>query len=405
MVRDQDRERAERETASGAGKHPTSARSHGVMAQLLLLRNDLNGAQQSDCASAGAARIRATSASNPAAIPCSVVGNDEARARIDAFLVRHPHDASALVLAAKVYKELAQPVKVEELLTRALAADPANPSTYALLAEVYISQKRLADAKKQFTEIVKLKPRSVAALTMMGLICYADRDLDGAQQWWEKAMQVDSYAAAAANNLAWLYAEGRGARGGAAAGDDREVEVSELPEVNDTLGWVYYRSSDSQAILYPAAEPRSRANNPAYHFHLGMAYARKGDDAKARKLLERVLKIDPQFPDAPQVRERSHRWFTEGASDTHDIDAKELDRRRAHRAGIRHALLAGPPGSCPTGIDDNYRTVSYRAARVILRLGASREAPKIPSPRPRSASSSCLEVSPLIAGILDRNCS
>ncbi len=76
-----------------------------------------------------------------------------------------------------------------------------------------------------------------------------------------------------------------------------------LPEVNDTLGWVYYQKQlYGQAILYLQQSLDIEPNNPAYHFHLGMAYARKGDDAKARKLLERVLKIDPQFPDAPQVR-------------------------------------------------------------------------------------------------------
>src|SRR5262245_18845362 len=47
MVRDHDRARAEEELRAVLAKHPTSARSHGVMAQLLLLRNDLNGAQQS----------------------------------------------------------------------------------------------------------------------------------------------------------------------------------------------------------------------------------------------------------------------------------------------------------------------------------------------------------------------
>lgn len=304
MVRDQDRERAEQELRTVLAKHPTSARSHGVMAQLLLLRNDLNGAQQSFERELALDRNSVEAVTGLVAVDLYRKRTKEARTRIDAFLMRHPRDASALVLAAKVYKELAQPPKVEELLTRALATDPTNPSTYALLADVYISQKRLADAKKQFAEIVKLKPRSVAALTMMGLICYADRDLDGAQHWWEKAMQVDSYAAAAANNLAWLYAEGRGSLEVALQlAMTAKSKFPNLPEVNDTLGWVYYQKQlYGQAILYLQQSLDLEPNNPAYHFHLGMAYARKGDDAKARKLLERVLKIDPQFPDAPQVR-------------------------------------------------------------------------------------------------------
>ncbi len=304
MVRDQDHARAEEELRTVLAKHPTSARSHGLMAQLLLNRNDLNAAQQSFERELALDRSSVEAVTGLVAVDLVRKRTNEARARIEAFLTKHPHDPSALVLAAKVYKELGQPAKVEDLLTRALAADPSNPSTYALLADVYISQKRLADAKRQFAHIVELKPRSVAALTMMGLICYADRDLDGAQQWWEKAMQVDSYAAAAANNLAWLYAEGRGSLEVALQlAMTAKSKFPNLPEVNDTLGWVYYQKQlYGQAILYLQQSLDLEPNNPAYHFHLGMAYARKGEDAKARKLLERVLKIDPQFPDAPQVR-------------------------------------------------------------------------------------------------------
>src|SRR4029077_17523027 len=123
---------------------------------------------------------------------------------------KHPKSPSILVLASKVYRELGQPAKSEAFLTVALAADPSNPATYALLAELYISQKRLDDAKKQFAQFVKLKPRSVAATTMMGLISSVQGNRDGAQQWGEKRLQMRRYAAAAANNLAWLYAEGRG---------------------------------------------------------------------------------------------------------------------------------------------------------------------------------------------------
>jgi tetratricopeptide (TPR) repeat protein len=139
---------------------------------------------------------------------------------------------------------------------------------------------------------------------MMGLICYAERNLDEAQQWWEKAMQIDNHAAAAANNLAWLYAEGRGNLEVALQlAMTAKSKYPNLPEVNDTLGWVYYRKDlVGQATLYLQQSLDVDPNNPTYHYHLGMAYARKGEDAKARRLLERALKLDPQFPDANSAR-------------------------------------------------------------------------------------------------------
>jgi tetratricopeptide (TPR) repeat protein len=138
----------------------------------------------------------------------------------------------------------------------------------------------------------------------MGLISYVQGNLDEAQQWWEKALQIDNYAAAAANNLAWLYAEGRG---------NLEVALQlamiakskypNLAEVNDTLGWVYYRKDlIGQSMLYLQQGLDLEPNNPVFHYHLGMALARKGDDAKARRTLQRALQLDSKFPEAAQAR-------------------------------------------------------------------------------------------------------
>jgi tetratricopeptide (TPR) repeat protein len=209
-----------------------------------------------------------------------------------------------LVLAAKVYKEIGQSSRVEDLLRRALAADPSNPATFAQLAKLYVSEDRLRDAKAQYAEIVRLKPRSIEAITMMGLLCYQSGELDEAQQWWEKALQIDSYAAAAANDLAWMYAEGRGSLEVALQlAQTARSKYPNLPEVNDTLGWVYYRKDlVGQAILYLQQSLDVEPKNPVYLYHLGMAYARKGEDAKARRLLEAALQIDPKFPNAPLAK-------------------------------------------------------------------------------------------------------
>ena len=264
LIRDEDHERAEKELQTLISRHPESARAQGILGQLLLNRNELAGAERIFTQELKLDPQSVEAMTGLVAIDLSRKRTAEARARIDAFLAKHPQSASALVIAAKVYREAGDPAKVEQLLMRALAADASNPAIYALLAEHYISQKRLGEAHKQFAAIVKLQPRSVAANTMMGLICFAEGNLDDAQRWWEKTLQIDVYAAAAANNLAWLYAEGRGNLEVALQlAQTAKSKYPTLPEVNDTLGWVYYRKDlIAQGDVVFAAEPRPRSEQP-----------------------------------------------------------------------------------------------------------------------------------------------
>jgi Flp pilus assembly protein TadD len=44
------------------------------------------------------------------------------------------------------------------------------------------------------------------------------------------------------------------------------------------------------------------ARNPLYQFHLGLVYARSGEDAKARAALNAALKLNPRFEGAEEAR-------------------------------------------------------------------------------------------------------
>jgi Tfp pilus assembly protein PilF len=43
-------------------------------------------------------------------------------------------------------------------------------------------------------------------------------------------------------------------------------------------------------------------NNALFNYHLGLAYAKNGQAALAKQQLDRVLKLNPNFPDADQLR-------------------------------------------------------------------------------------------------------
>ena len=121
---------------------------------------------------------------------------------------------------------------------------------------------------------------------------------------YEKALELDSHAAVAANNLAQMYADGNENLDVALQlAQTAKAGLPKAPEVDDTLGWVYYKKGLSALAIASlkqcaAADPQ----NPSYLYHLGLAYSQNGDKVLARQTLERALKIQPDFAGADEAR-------------------------------------------------------------------------------------------------------
>lgn len=79
--------------------------------------------------------------------------------------------------------------------------------------------------------------------------------------------------------------------------------LPERPEINATLGWIYYKKEMYQEAIKALRESVSDVpDNLVYHYYLGLAYAQMGDDAKARTALERALKVAPRFTAAADAK-------------------------------------------------------------------------------------------------------
>ena len=66
-------------------------------------------------------------------------------------------------------------------------------------------------------------------------------------------------------------------------------ELRRSPEVNDTLGWIYYHRNQAAEAIAPLNESvDARPDNALYRYHLAMAYLKTGATAKAREQLDRA---------------------------------------------------------------------------------------------------------------------
>jgi tetratricopeptide (TPR) repeat protein len=229
---------------------------------------------------------------------------EDARARVDGLTSAADPKPAALMLAARTYATTGDPKTSEVLLRRALAADPSYLAAYAALGQLYAKQGRLNEALTELDALAGRQPKPVAALTLSGMILQSQGKNAEAQAKFEKVMQIDSQAPVAANNLAWLYVESGGNLDLALQlAQTAKQSLNESAEVNDTLGFIYYKKNLPALAIPPLKlSVEKEPNNPMFHYHLGLAYAKAGIQDQARQALTRALTLKPDFSGASDAK-------------------------------------------------------------------------------------------------------
>jgi tetratricopeptide (TPR) repeat protein len=139
---------------------------------------------------------------------------------------------------------------------------------------------------------------------MVALLLERLNRLDEAKSAYERVLDLNPHAAVAANNLAWITAEQGGNLDQAT--DLAQMAKSQAPDqpaFNDTLGWIYFRKNLAQESVPLFRQSLEKdPDNALTNYHLGMAYAKMGEDSKAIVSLKRALTLDPNLSVAGDAR-------------------------------------------------------------------------------------------------------
>ena len=171
---------------------------------------------------------------------------------------------------------------------------------YSAYASLLAAQNRTDEAIAQYQKVVAKKP-AAQVYTMLGILEDARGNNTEAENNYRQALQIAPDSAIAANNLAWLIAENQGnldeALQLATGAVSRNQSVAGF---YDTLGWVYLK----KGLYSPAVEQFRKAvaldeaniqktgatATPGYRVRLGIALAKAGDKASARREAETSLR-------------------------------------------------------------------------------------------------------------------
>lgn len=232
-------------------------------------------------------------------------GAAEAEADLDARIAADPDDLDARALKADLAALAGRDAEAADLYRAVIAADPTRPAPYAGLFALLASGDPASgdpaaadaalDAGIAATGATNGAANGPLVFARAGAR-EAKGDLAGAIADYETLYSRSSADPLVANNLAGLLVRQAGQEAGDLAAPPpavldrafaiaRRLQGSDVPEFQDTLGWILYLRGDpaaARALLDPAAD--ALPGNAGVQFHAGEAARALGrtDAARAR---------------------------------------------------------------------------------------------------------------------------
>ena len=181
----------------------------------------------------------------------------------------------------------------------------ARGDLYLRIGETYRLKGDLQDATVALQKAREFAPNNVAVLSTLAVVLDGSNRWSEASQVYDATIKLDPNNGVALNNKAFLMAEHGGDLDMALTlAQQAKRMMPNLPEVSDTLGWIYLKKSlnDNAIDIFKelvAKDPKAST----YRYHLGMAYFNKGDKPAALKELQQALKDNPEKPESDKIKE------------------------------------------------------------------------------------------------------
>jgi cellulose synthase operon protein C len=237
---------------------------------------------------------------------------DEAIAAANAQIAKSPSNSGFYdLLGSALFRTKKDLNGAEAAFEKAAALDKHNSDAFLKLGQVQATKGLLDQAISTYQQGLKDTPREPNFYVGMGELYESRQDWSKATEAYQKALEIKPEDPMASNNLAAVMVQ---------SGGNLDVALSlaqtarrgmpDSPKVADTLGWVFYQKGAYKSAIDLFQEAlklgakNNAADNPGIHYHLGLAYAKTDQPGLARQQLERVLKIDPNYANADDVKKQ-----------------------------------------------------------------------------------------------------
>jgi tetratricopeptide (TPR) repeat protein len=186
-----------------------------------------------------------------------------------------------------------------------------NSDAWLKLCQVRAAKGQIDQAIATAQRALQDNPREPNLYVLMGKLYESKSDWKTAEDAYQKALTINPQDPSASNNLAKVMLQ---------TGGNLDVALSlaqtarrglpDSPSVADTLAWIDYQKGAYQSAIgllqeaLKLQEKNKMPDNLDIHYHLGMAYEKTEQPALARQHLEHVLKINPNYRDAAEIKKQ-----------------------------------------------------------------------------------------------------
>jgi tetratricopeptide (TPR) repeat protein len=210
---------------------------------------------------------------------------------------------------ARALADAGKPKQGAEIVVKLLQTEPDNIDLYVLLSQIYLQDKRYAEAEKilrRAQEKTSDSENSERLKFQLATVYEKQQEMDRAESVLREILKANPQSAGALNYIGYMLAD-RGIRLEEAVKYVREALAIE-PQNGaylDSLGWAFFKLNDlANAEKYLLEAIAFVKDDPTIEDHLGDLYFKTGDLKKAEEYWKKSINVGTEQEEIQKVRRK-----------------------------------------------------------------------------------------------------
>ncbi|MDR3735799.1 MAG: tetratricopeptide repeat protein, partial [Acidobacteriaceae bacterium] len=218
---------------------------------------------------------------------------DKALARVRTQIEKSPRNSSFYDLLAQQQMRNKDLTQAAATARKAIQLNSSDDQAVILFAQIAVQLGQTANAVNAWTQWSNAHPDDAGALAILGTLEESRGDLNKAETYYKRSLQIQPQQPIAANNLAYrMLQKGESQDVALTLAQTARQSLPDSPNTADTLAWAYYCNGTykfSRDLLEDAI--KENPNSATMQYHLGMVYSKLRDKNNAAIHLKKAISL------------------------------------------------------------------------------------------------------------------